>query len=131
MSEFRRAYDLLRGYIHHEWERIQTVDWNKAWDELKSPSEPELAEDEQVEKITIDPKKAAALILGVKEDCPFEDVKKAFDRLNTRSDPKRFPEGSVEAENAAKINARINWAYRTLTEGHAPAERRFKNLEVD
>ena len=34
MSTARRAYDLLRGYVHQEWERIQGLEHSDALEEL-------------------------------------------------------------------------------------------------
>ncbi|MBS1721427.1 MAG: J domain-containing protein [Armatimonadetes bacterium] len=133
----RRAYDLLRGYVNREWDRIRDIDLDKAWQELheavpsKSKQEAGPATEQEPTPADVDPKVLARSVLGVHEDATFEDIKRAFDRLNKRSDPSNFPEGSDEASNAAKIQARINWAFRTLIEDTDETEKRFKSLEID
>lgn len=133
MSEFRRAYDMLRGYVNHEWDRIRSIDLDRAWDELRTPAKGDQGEEETEETIVIkvDAKQAACEILGVTADASYDEIKKAFERLNKRSNPANFPAGSEEAGNAAKIQVRVNWAYRTLTAEQSDTEKRFKSLEID
>lgn len=138
MSEFKRAYDLLRGYVNTEWDRIKSIDLDKAWEELNSSTQPEQSQQRPSEPVApepedkpVDRKELACGILAVKVDASFEEIKKSFDRLNKRSNPANFPEGSDEARNAARIQARVNWAYRILTDDKPEAEKRFKSLEID
>ena len=137
MSEIRRAYDLLRGYVNSEWDRIKSVDLDRALDELDTPAKKTSKDSgaldpaEETYVTPANPKELASSILSVEPDASFEDIKKAFDKLNKRSNPANFPEGSEEAKNAARIQARVNWAYRVLCEDKSDSERRFKSLEID
>lgn len=134
MSTGRRAYNLLRGYVNREWERIQGVQRSEAERELDdvfsvstNPTAPAPAQGTPV----VDRNTRARTILGVVEGASFPDVQKAFERLNKRSDPSNFPAGSAEAVQAAEIQKQIHWAYGVLSEGHDTTERRFRSLEID
>jgi DnaJ-class molecular chaperone len=78
-----------------------------------------------------DSKAHARRLLGVKEDCTFDEIRKAYTRLNKRSDPANFPAGSAEAKKAADIQRNVNWAYNLLTATNDATERRFRTLELD
>jgi hypothetical protein len=136
MSTARRAYDLLRGYVHEEWERIQGLERADALDELQDAidaSKPtykppaERAERRTVEDATT----LARGILGVPAGASFSEVRKNFERLNTRSDPSRFPANSPEASEAAEIQKRVHWAYSILCEGVDDTQKRFSSLEIE
>ncbi len=137
MSEFKRAYDLLRGYVNQEWDRIKSSDLEKAWQELNTPSPPKQVEPKNQEEVanqeseSQDHKALARGILGVTQDATFAEIKRSFDRLNSRSNPKNFPEGSAEATNAQKIQTRVNWAYRVLIDDKPATEKRFQSLEIE
>lgn len=137
MSGARRAYNIVRGYVMREWERIQGVERDLAESELlKSLSDVEgsdpgpSAQGPAYER-SVNPKEVARRFLGVAEDADFATIRKAFDKLNKRSDPKNFPEGSKEQEQAAEIQKRVHWAYATLTEDLDPTQKRFRSLELD
>lgn len=150
MSEARRTYDLLRSYVTKEWDRIRDVDWDKARQEIddainsmkgvkpidaNAPAAPTSVESSIPEppKSEVDPevrKRIARQLLGVKDDANFDDIRKAFVRLNKRSDPSRFAAGTPEATQAAEIQKKIHWAYQVLTEGMDEAEKRFRSLEI-
>ncbi len=136
MSSGRRAYDLLRGYVNQEWERIRGVEGKDAEDELhealrsnsvqfdrKTTSEPAPA--------PVDPDAWARKILGVSANAEFTEIRAAFERLNSRSDPSKFPAGSQEAAQASEIQQRVRKAYAILSEGVDTTEKRFRSLEID
>jgi hypothetical protein len=137
MSTGRRAYDLLRGYINREFERIRDVDRISAEDELNhsldGPRVPRQtrSDDIEFETITISDEQKARQILGVGPESSYDDVKKAFDRLSQRSDPSNFPAGSPEARQAEQIRSRVHRAYRILSDRFDSTERRFRGLEID
>ena len=136
MGTGRRAYDLLRGYVNQEWERIRNVD--------ETPEEREVREalagtSVQVERTTvveqtfttIDPQDWARKVLGVHAGADFAEIRKAFERLNSRSDPSKFPIGSAEARQSSEIQGRVQQAYAILSDSIDPTEKRFKSLEID
>jgi hypothetical protein len=138
MSTGRRAYNLLRGYVHREWERIKDIDREQAeaelQDALDSPApippkrDTSAARPGTSEPLDLEDKAHARRVLGVAENAGFEDIRRAFERLNRRSDPANFPENSPEAREAADIQRRVHWAYDLLTEGMDATERRFRSL---
>jgi hypothetical protein len=135
MSSGRRAYNLLRGYINTEWDRIQGIDQDKAWKELEQslgkPAPASTPAETQPQVATPEDRMAhARRLLGVAEGATFDEVRKAFDRLSKRSDPKNFPENSEESRQAAEILKKVNWAFGVLTDGMDATEKRFRSLEI-
>lgn len=131
----RRAYDLLRGYVNREWERIQGVEDSYAERELREamevPTVPAPEPQHLRAEPTVDNLQLARRLLGVTVGATFGEIHQAFDRLNLRSDPNNFPPGSAEARQAAEIQKRVQWAYAVLTEGMDATEKRFRSLEID
>lgn len=137
MSTARRAYDILRGYIGQEWERIQGVEESSARAELHEamgkPARREVAEDTPSESIPVPTEDRGAYarsLLGVGPNATFDEIRKQFERLNRRSDPANFPPGSAEATKAAEIQKRVHWAYGFLTDHIDNTEKRFRSLEI-
>lgn len=138
MSTGKRAYDLLRGYVNREWERIQGLERTQAENELYDslpktektyvPGQP-VAKDDTLGQIQ--QRLRACQILGVTADADFDTIRKSFERLNRRSEPSNFPAGSPEARHAADIQKQVNWAYELLTDDVDVTERRFRSLEID
>jgi len=133
VSVGKRAYDLMRGYVNREWERIKDVDRQYAESELDEPivRRAPLPADSQGPVPSIEPRERARQLLGVAQNASFQDIRKAFERLNKRSEPANFPVGSSEAAQAAEIQKRVNWAYQMLTENVDVTEKRFGSLEID
>jgi hypothetical protein len=134
MDTGRRAYDLLRGYVNTEWERIKGVDSKDAVRELDDSVgvRSSRVEGATVEEIVVtDPQDWARRILGVNSTADFTEIRKAFERLNSRSDPSKFPLGTSEARQARDIQRRVQQAYAILTEEIDSTEKRFKSLEID
>lgn len=136
MSTGKRAYNILRGYINREWDRIQGVDRMSAENELNASLQPGQNYDKPQ---TISPnnmppedKQARARnLLGVTESDTFNDIRKKFEKLVRRSAPENFPTGSDEARQAAEIQKKVTWAYQVLTEGIDTTEKRFRSLELE
>lgn len=134
MGTARRAYDLMRGYVNREWDRISGSEGSDAQRELdeamaSTPLPTPQPSTDSAPPLTM--KERAQSILGLSASATFADIRKAFERLNKRSDPKNFPIGSVEAIKAAEIQKQIHWAYGTLTEGMDTTEKRFRSLEIE
>lgn len=135
MSEFQRAYDLLRGYVNRELERIHDLDRRRAMDELNqpptipTPTGPASASPVPTPE---DPKVLARRYLGVEPDADFDTVRKAYERLRKRSDPASFPaDDTVAQARAAELRKTVDWAYQQLVEDFPTTERRFRSLELD
>lgn len=130
MSIGRRAYDILRGHVNQEWERLQGLDVFSAPAPAASP---ELEPTELAARPTpkVDPHLRATAVLGVSVGTPFNEIREAFLRLEKRSDPENFPENSPERARASEIQKEIRWAYGVLTENVDPTEKRFGSLEID
>jgi hypothetical protein len=135
MGTAQRAYDILRGYVNREWDRISGGESTSAQRELDeamatAPLPPTPAESTQSTPPQTMQDRARS-ILGLAPEAAFGEIRKAFERLNKRSDPRNFPPGSVEAIKAAEIQKQIHWAYGTLTEGMDNTEKRFRSLEIE
>jgi len=134
MSDFQRAYDVLRGYVNRELERIQDVDRTRAVDELAQPPA-SWGTSKPAPEIPAappeDPKVLARRYLGVEPTADFDAVRKAYDRLMKRSDPANFPADSVERTRALELQKSVEWAYQQLVEDFPSTERRFRSLELE
>ena len=135
MSLGKRAYNLLRGYVSTEWERMRGIEMDLAEKELRNtsriPDAPLATPDSYSPAVPQDERAYARRLLGVSEDCSFGDLRKAFARLNKRSDPANFPANSAESQKAADIQRKVNWAYGVLADGMDETEKRFRTLELD
>lgn len=134
MSTGRRAYDLMRGYVNREWDRIKGVEFDDAerelQDALERPTERKLDLPGIQETAVVDRQLTASKILGVPITAPFADIHRSFEKLKKRSDASNFPSGSPEAAQAIEIQRRVQWAYGVLTEGMDVTEKRFRSLEI-
>lgn len=131
MSAGRRAYNILRGYIGREWDRIQGVETSAAEKELLDYQAPVTVTKNVNSMPPEDRATHARRLLGVTESAAFPEIRKAYERLKERSAPSNFPEGSAEATQAAEIHRRVNWAYQTLTADVDTTEKRFGTLEIE
>lgn len=136
MNEARRLYNLMRGYVNQEWERLQNLERSAALDELNEavpPSNhsgaPSPAPSAPAEPVN--PEVKARQILGVKEDADFTDIRRAYEKLNKRTAPGTFTEGTDEARHSEEIRKKVQWAYQTLTKETPDLEKRFGSLELD
>jgi len=136
MSTGKRAYDLLRGYVNHEWDRLRGVEMSDAERELADAmdnpvAQPSRSHTSVPSHVTLTDTELARQILGVGPGATFAEIRQAFDRVRKRADPSRFPEGSAEAIQASEINQRVHRAYAILSEGVDSTEKRFRSLEID
>jgi hypothetical protein len=77
-----------------------------------------------------DPVQTAYRVIGVPVGSDMETIDKAVSRLRERAAPDRFPEGSPEREDAARIQARVDNAYAVLQESMGVPKNRFDRLEL-
>lgn len=135
MSTARRAYDLLRSYVNHEWERVRDLDVFRAMQELDAPTVASPSErvttTRVIEPGTPEAQDAARKVLGIGADAPFDEVRRQFERLARRADPQRFPEDSEERRNATELLRQVTWAYNELTRDVPTTQKRFQSLEIE
>jgi len=132
MSSGNRAFNILRAYIGREYERMTGQEEQEAWHELDVPVVPTAPKPSTPKKLTPEEElQLARVILGVDETASFDEVRKAFERLSTRSDPSRFPEKSELRAQAELIHRRVTVAYSRLAEKFSSTEQRFRSLEID
>lgn len=144
MNGARRAYDIMKGHVLREWDRIQGVEHDIAEEELNAslrkhppkPAErrPERSDagiEENLYPFVADPAAVARRLLGVSPKAPFEEIRKTFERLNKRCAPSNFPDGTEAREQALEIQKRLHWAYQALTDHFDATEKRFKSLELE
>ncbi len=140
MSTGRRAYNLLRGYINREWDRLKEWERLDALRELDKPIDAPQGEkpvEESPDKTVIyvpegtTRPQAALQILDLKEGASFTEIRHAFVKISRRSDPSNFPEGSMEQAQAKDVYRKAHWAYRILTEDMSDAQKRFGSLEIE
>ncbi len=136
MNEARRLYDLMRGYVNQEWERLQNLERRAAIDELNDAVPPSNhAEAPKADPVPaaegLNPEAKARQILGVKEDADFTEIRRAYVKLNKRTAPGTFTEGTDEARHSEEIRKKVQWAYQTLTKETPDLEKRFGSLELD
>jgi hypothetical protein len=138
MNTPRRAYDLFRGYVNHEWDRIQGADpYSDAEKELHDSLENPVKFKESAPEgliystTTLSQETIARRVLGVGEGASFVEIRTTFERIIKRTDPSNFPDGSEEANLASEIHRRVHRAYAILTEGMDSTEKRFRTLEIE
>ena len=138
MSVGKRAYDIMRGYVSQEWDRIQGMTRDSAESELNEAVESpftgrstDTAKPATPQLPAIDTPERARMVLGVNPGADFGTIQMAYDRLLQRSNPANFPEGSAEAKQAADIQTRVQQAYNLLTANMDTTEKRFRSLEID
>ena len=130
MSTAKRAYDILRGFVAQEYERLSSIDRVSAEKELdEAPKQPPAQTETFVPRGNH--KEQALKILGVSETASVEQIVLSYERLNERSDPSRFPTGAPEQNQAREIQRRVRWAYRVLAPELDSTELRFRTLEIE
>jgi hypothetical protein len=134
----RRAYDLLRGYVNREWERIHGLERDFAEAELNDalqnpirPSRTQTTERTLSTDQTPENMEHARRVLGVGPNDKYAEIRKSFTKLNRRSDPANFPANSAEARQAAEVQKLVHWAYTVLTQEVDATQRRFGSLEIE
>lgn len=144
MNEASRAYNLLRAYVNREWDRVKGIDASAAWRELEeSLNGPTLRSDSSATTTcasttpnldAASPEDLAATarkILDVGDDADYETIRKAYEKINRRTQPGTFEEGSPEEEHASVLLRQATWAYQTLTKDVSATVKRFRSLEFE
>jgi hypothetical protein len=141
MSSGKRAYDILRGYVNHGWDRLQGSEQNTAEAELREAleqplgrpmrqtpeSNPETAS-RPIASISVE---AARRLLDVPATATSKQIKAAHDGLRTKLDASRFPAGSEAQERSRHLCFMIDAAQRVLIDNLDPTIKRFEDLQVE
>lgn len=138
MSTFDRAKNLARAYVNDAYDRIRDIDVDAAWKELREAVDVVPREETETFEETVSvsapsgrtQEELARSVLGVNPTSTFEEIQKAYEKLNRRSDPGQFPEGSTEQRQAADIQKKVTAAYQILTANVDSTEKRFRSLEI-
>lgn len=132
MSELNRAFNVLRGYIGREWERIADLERDAAARELDGPAMPPAERKPYEYKSATEAMDAekARRVLGVTEQATMEEIEAAYKRLAQRIELDKFPLDSPEMQMAQAIHRRIHRAYTILIEEMTITEKRFRSLEI-
>jgi glutamyl-tRNA reductase len=138
MSEAKRAYNILRGYVNQEWERVKGLEVMDAWRELDTPvvTTPAAPANSSLDTPTSSMKAneleaTARTILNVTAKASFDEIRKAFEQINQKVQPQNFESGSEEAKFAQELLRKATWAYQFLTKDMSPSQRRFRSLEIE
>jgi hypothetical protein len=144
LSTGRRAYDLLRAYIGHHWERLEDLfeaDARKELnDYLKGPQLPDtpppIPGDAPVRATDDDLTKPMSVataykVLDLSPDATLAELKATYKRLFERSLPTNFPEASEERKKAAIVHLRVQEAYEVLLPRLDTRLKRFSSLEIE
>jgi hypothetical protein len=126
---------MLRSYVGREFERLQDLDEARAREEMMRTADPGAGISTPSPASTparsaAEEKENARKVLGVAEGASYDEIYKAFVRLNKRSDPANFPEGSPERSQALDVHKKVHQAFSLLTEGMDATEKRFRSLEI-
>lgn len=134
MSDIKRAYNIAKGYVQREFDRIQGLEEDAALAELDEPLGGRRTSDEEVEVVVrrvVFDAGMARRYLGVEDNASFEEIKGKYNELTKRSDPSRCSEGSAEHRMAIEIQRRLHLAYSLLTQEFSTTQKRFASLEVE
>lgn len=132
MSTGRRAYDIVRGYVNHGWDRVSGVD-DHAEAELRAALEtpqPQTPSSPPPPPMTVD---VARRLLGVEANASARQVEKAYDELVKAVDPSRFSADPQAAARAKELGSRLRMALE-LAKANAksdPISDRFSGLEIE
>ena len=77
-----------------------------------------------------DPVQTAYRVIGVPIGSDIATIDAAVSKLRERASPEKFPEGSTEREDAARIQGRVDNAYAVLQEALGIQKNRFDRLEL-
>ena len=70
-------------------------------------------------------------VLGLEDEADFSAVQSTYNKLASRCDPTRFPEGSEDRKMAESIKKRVDQAYDALRDALDSTAGRFDKLELE
>ena len=70
-------------------------------------------------------------VLGLEDGADFAAVQSTYNKLASRCDPARFPEGTEDRKMAESIKNRVDSAYQSLRDALDSTAGRFDKLELE
>jgi hypothetical protein len=140
MSEARRAYDILRGYVNYGWDHVAHREESDAEQELRTAIattiEPSPVPVPSYTSSVIPSESAITLdqarkLFEVSVHATSQQITQAYDELRMVADPSRFSEGSSAFHRARLLMRRLDAARNLLMENIDPTVRRFERLEIE
>lgn len=136
MSLGRRAYNIARGVLGREWDRVEAVFQGSAEAELnQAMNDPSYSVQARPTPPPI-PRQApltpelARKVLGVSDQATFAEIRNTYQKLLVEIDPEKFPSDLALRSRASQMRETLKAAYLVLMEGQDETDVRFGSLDL-